>query len=180
MKPRHEADRYIKMLCEELDKLEHKHIVGRYVVQYFQEVNDQLYSMKYICKTAEEKANVADIILNAESALTVDIDDFEKRTNSQNNMLYRIYEKLAKQGDQTAQEYRAEIKLRYGVPILRRDDEEFRQQYNRLILNRSYEEKLDFMLPPIEMPVTSLMSKEQKAEMLDNVIRDYTKQGFFL
>jgi len=98
-----------------------------------------------------------------------------KRSRDQNAISHALYAQIAAQlEDQTAQEVRAECKLRYGVPILRAGSEEFRAQYDKVIKPHDYETKLAIME---WLPVTSLMSKEQFSEYLDCVIREFSKQG---
>ena len=103
----------------------------------------------------------------------------EKRTLEQNDMFHALYQQLAAQiEDQSFKEIRQECKLRHGVPIMRRDDEKFRELYDRAIKSTlSYEEKLAAME---YLPVTSLMGKKQGSEYIDEIIRLYSKHGYSL
>ena len=100
----------------------------------------------------------------------------EKRSLSQNAISHAIYTQIAGQlEDQSVQEVRAECKLRFGVPILRGNNEKFRAMYDKAIRETlTYEEKLAAME---FLPVTSLMDKAQFSEYLDTVIREFSKQG---
>ena len=100
----------------------------------------------------------------------------EKRSLSQNAISHAIYTQIAGQlEDQSVQEVRAECKLRFGVPILRGNNEKFRAMYDKAIRETlTYEEKLAAME---FLPVTSLMDKAQFSEYLDTVIRAYSQQG---
>lgn len=99
-----------------------------------------------------------------------------KRSLDQNALSFALYKQIAGQvEDQSITDIRRECKLIHGIPILRRDDEEFRGMYNKTILhNLNYEEKLRAME---WFPVTRLFSKKQFSEYLDIVIQEYSKQG---
>lgn len=103
----------------------------------------------------------------------------EKRSLDQNDMIHALYQQIASQKqDETFREIRAHCKLHHGVPILRRDSEQFRVKYDRLVKPRfEYQEKLDLM---DWFPVTSLMSKTQGTEYIDTLIREFSKQGVSL
>lgn len=99
-----------------------------------------------------------------------------KRSLDQNTISHAIYAQIAAQlEDQTVQEVRAECKLRFGIPILRAGNTEFKRMYDKAIrATLDYEEKLAAME---FLPVTSLMDKAQFSEYLTTVIREYSKQG---
>ena len=99
-----------------------------------------------------------------------------KRTLDQNAISHAIYTQIASQlEDQTVQEVRAECKLRFGIPILRAGNPDFKAMYDKAIRDTLfYEEKLKAME---FLPVTRLMSKAQFSEYLDTVIREYSKLG---
>lgn len=104
----------------------------------------------------------------------------KRRTIDQNKLQRKWCAEAAAQGDMTADEYRGQMKLHHGVPILRRDSDEFREKYDRLIRPRDYAEKLELMQEPIDFQVTRLMTTRQKAEYLDSVYVDLTGRGFRL
>ncbi len=98
-----------------------------------------------------------------------------KRTLDQNSMIHAMYNQLARAMEQTNMEITAYCKLHHGVPILRRDDEEFREMYDRVFKgNITYEEKLSAMR---WLPVTRVMTKKQLSEYTDEIIADFTSQG---
>ena len=80
-------------------------------------------------------------------------------------------------GDRTINEIREDWKLRHGVPILRRDDEGFRDTYDRVLKPLPFEEKLKFMRI---FSVSSLMTVKQMQEYLDSIQRESLQQGFVL
>ena len=83
----------------------------------------------------------------------------EKRSLSQNDMIYALYKQISEQcEDQSIREIRHECKLRFGVPILRAGNEKFKAMYDKAIKETlTYEEKLEAME---FLPVTRLMSKQ--------------------
>ena len=99
-----------------------------------------------------------------------------RRSLDQNAISHALYTQIAAQlEDQTVQEVRAECKLRFGIPLLRAGNPEFKAMYDKTIrATLDYEEKLKAME---FLPVTRLMDKTQFSEYLDTVIREYSKQG---
>jgi hypothetical protein len=77
----------------------------------------------------------------------------------------------------SAKDARAYSKLHFGVPILRAHDEEFRKVYDKVIKPLTYEQKLEIMVEPIDLPVTSRMKKKQFMDYLDEVYTFWTGQG---
>lgn len=102
----------------------------------------------------------------------------ESRSLDQNDMFYALYTQIAGQKqDESVEEIRCHCKLHFGVPILRRDDPQFREWYNQIILHSDYEIKKKSMR---YVPVTSDFSKKQGSEYIDEIIREYSQQGFYL
>jgi len=102
-----------------------------------------------------------------------------KHRSTEQNRLQRLWCKEIAQhfGDRTAEEVRGDCKLRFGVPILRSENEMFREKYDRLIKPLPYETKLEYMMEPLDFPVTRLMKTEQKTAYLDAVQRHYLAEG---
>lgn len=110
--------------------------------------------------------------------VTVSIASGVRRSNEQNHLQRMWCNEIAEQlGDRTAEEVRGDGKLRFGVPILRAENEAFREKYDRLIKPRPYAEKLELMMEPIDFPVTRLMTKKQKTAYLDQFAAFYASQG---
>ena len=65
-------------------------------------------------------------------------------------------------------------KLEQGVPILRRDSEDFRGTYDRVLKPLPYEHKLRAMRL---IEITSVMTVKQMTEYLDAVFREYSGRG---
>jgi hypothetical protein len=112
----------------------------------------------------------------------VSIAEYRNDRSVEQNKLQRLWLKEAQeQGDQTAEEYRGYCKLHFGVPIMRRDSEEFCEVYDRLIRPRPYEEKLELMMIPMDLPVTRIMDTKQKAEYLSMMCKHFAGEcGFRL
>jgi hypothetical protein len=104
----------------------------------------------------------------------------ESRSIQQNRLQFQWLNDAAQQGDQTAEEYRAFCKLHFGVPLLRAEDEEFREVYDTIIKPAPYEHKLRMMSPPIDLPVTSRMKVKTMTEYLNSVWHHFTGLGFQL
>lgn len=102
-----------------------------------------------------------------------------KRSLSANALSHVWYAEIAKQkGDETPEDIRRHCKAYFGIPILLRDSQEFRERYSRLIKTRfTTEEKLELMG---WFPVTSLMSKTQMKEYLETLQNEFGKQGIIL
>lgn len=112
---------------------------------------------------------------------TVDIEDGRKRSSEQNRLQRLWLKEIAEQlGDRTAEDIRGDAKLRFGVPILRAENESFREKYDRIIKPLPYETKIELMMEPMDFPVTRLMTVDQKTRFLDAIYRHYSEQGIAL
>lgn len=111
---------------------------------------------------------------------TVSIFKGKRRSIEQNKLQRKWLLELQEQGDQTAEEYRGYCKLVFGVPILRNENDGFREVYDRLIRARPYQEKLELMMVPMDLPVTRIMTTKQKTQYLDQMYAHFTEQGFVL
>ena len=111
---------------------------------------------------------------------TVEITDKRKRSTEQNALQHLWLSQLVSQmGDRTREELRAEVKLMFGVPILRAENERFRAVYDRLIKHLSYEDKVEAIMA-LDLPVTRLMTVEQKSRFLDDMSRYFIGKGYVL
>lgn len=115
---------------------------------------------------------------NAPLPSTMTLVKGKRRTEEQNRLQRLWLNEAAEQlGDHTAEEYRGYCKLHFGVPILRGEDEEFREKYDRIIRPHSYEDKMTMMMLPLDFPVTRLMKTGQKKRYLDDVYVHFTGLG---
>jgi hypothetical protein len=97
------------------------------------------------------------------------------RSLSQNDLINAMYGDIAAHTEgEGIVDIRRRCKLHYGVPILRAHDAEFREIYDRVIKQHTYDDKLAMM---DYLPVTSRMSKSQATEYIDTVQREYAEKG---
>jgi Fe-S cluster assembly scaffold protein SufB len=97
------------------------------------------------------------------------------RSLDQNAIGHTWYEQIARElreDDQLG--WKCYCKLHHGVPILRAEDEDFREAYDAAIKPLTYEQKLIAMRL---WPVTSLMNKEQKSKYLEAMQADFLRRG---
>lgn len=101
-----------------------------------------------------------------------------KRSELQNALSHSWYVELAQKLDSdNADGWKCYCKLHHGVPIMRRDDDEFREVYDTALKGLTYEKKIQVMKI---LPVTSLMNTVQLNEYLENVQADFESKGVFL
>lgn len=112
--------------------------------------------------------------------VTIGIDDDKARSLAQNRLQRLWIKELSKQGDMTAEEYRAFCKLHFGIPILRNENEKFCKAYDEKVKWRSYQDKLMFMAEPFDFPVTRLMTVKQFKQYLDKIYIHFSSLGFVL
>jgi hypothetical protein len=109
----------------------------------------------------------------------------EDRSLAQNRLAFRWYNDAADQlKDGTASDKRAYCKLHFGVAILKdgtgKAAEKFRDVYDRIIRPLTYEQKLELMTEPINLPITSLMTVKQFTQYLDAVQQFFSSIGVVL
>lgn len=116
-----------------------------------------------------------------ERPFTVSIARGGARTSKQNRLFRRWLMEIQAQTEQETVEYwRGYCKLHMGVPILRNDDEAFRVGYDKTVKPLPYERKMECMMEPIAMPVTSRMTTKQMTLFLDDMHRHFAEQGIEL
>jgi hypothetical protein len=92
------------------------------------------------------------------------------RSEMQNRTVFMWYREIAKaKGDETPTDVRAYCKLHYGVPILREDNDDFREDYDQIVRPLSYENKLKIMVEPLDLPVTRIMTVDQMQRYMEEV-----------
>jgi hypothetical protein len=101
------------------------------------------------------------------------------RSVGQNNKTHAWYEEIsAALKEYDAQGWKRYCKLHHGVPILRAEDEEFKDFYDAAMKRSlTYEQKLTAM---DFVPVTSIMSKPQLSKYCDAVQNDFFAKGVIL
>ena len=97
------------------------------------------------------------------------------RSLDQNSIGHAWYEQLARElREDDALGWKCYCKLHHGVPIMRAEDNEFREAYDGSIKRLTYEQKLVAMR---HWPVTSLMNKVQKSKYLEAMQEDFKSKG---
>jgi len=120
---------------------------------------------------------LANMLRGRKLPITVTWTQGSPRSTAQNRLAQRWFTDIATQlGDQTHEDVRAECKLRFGVPILRAENEAFRLSYDRVIKALPYEEKLA-AIKAFDLPVTRLMNVKQMTAFMDEMQRHWTAQG---
>jgi hypothetical protein len=104
-----------------------------------------------------------------------------KRSVKQNRLQMLWLNEIAQQKeDMSVEEVRAYCKLTIGVPILRAENETFREKYDAVVKRLPYEQKIALMMEPLDFPVTRLMSTKQATAYLDGIHRHFSEQGIVL
>lgn len=131
-----------------------------------------------VIRSADEAPALARFIMaRSKFPLTVTITQGAARSHMQNRLAQRWFSDIAAQlGDQTHDEVRAECKLRIGVPILRAENEAFRQSYDATIRPLPYAAKLEAMRV-LDLPVTRLMTVKQMTAFMDEMQREWSGKG---
>jgi hypothetical protein len=133
-----------------------------------------------VIRTHGDIAGLAAFLGCRKLPVTVTITAGAKRTDAQNRLIQRWNQEITDQrGDTTFEEVRAENKLRFGVPILRRDDEAFRVTYDATFRPLPYEAKLALFVQ-LDPAITRKMTTKQLSEYSDTLQREYLGQGFRL
>ena len=106
--------------------------------------------------------------------LRVSIKTGKDRSIDQNSISHAWYEQISRElREETPLGIKNFCKLHYGVPILRAENEEFRQQYDTVLKPLSYDKKL---LAMNFLPVTSLMNKAQLSQYLEAMQSAYANR----
>lgn len=103
----------------------------------------------------------------------------DDRTNAQNALSHKWFAEVAMFfGDRQAHDVKAHCKLYHGIKLLHAENEQFREQWNRLIRGRYTEEELlDLMLPPHDYPVSRIMKVKQMNRYMDAIYNEFSAQG---
>lgn len=110
--------------------------------------------------------------------LKVSVRIGKDRSLDQNAISHAWYEQLARElPEEDAIGWKSYCKLHHGVPVLRAEDEQFREFYDASVKKLAYEDKLKAMR---FVPVTSLMTKTQLSKYLEAVQDDFRKRGVSL
>lgn len=129
----------------------------------------------------EARALLVAFIKNHALPFVANIYEGGRRSDAQNRLQRLLCNEIASQWEgHDPEDVRAYCKLVFGIPILREASDEYRETYDRIIKPHTYENKLEMMKLPIDLPVTRIMTKEQKTEYLDKIYTHFTEKGFIL
>lgn len=134
-----------------------------------------------IVETEQARSMLIRFIEGHKLPFTVTLTAGKHRTTHQNRLQRLWMGEIAEQlGDITAEEARGYCKLAIGVPILRAENEAFRERYDAIVKPLPYEQKLALMMEPFDFGVTRIMSTAQKTAYLDAVHRHFSEKGVVL
>jgi hypothetical protein len=130
-----------------------------------------------LAKSSAAKRSVGDLMDSIGYPCTIKIFKGKRRSDNQNRTQHMwIREAVDQLQDQTTEELRSYLKLHIGVPILRNEDDDFRDAYDRIIKPLDYQMKLEMMRVPLDWPVTRLMTTNQGKDFLDQVYYHLTTE----
>lgn len=109
--------------------------------------------------------------------VTVSLTKGARRSLPQNSTLHLWTGQIAAETSQTQAEAKAEIKLRFGLPIMERDRPDWVAKWSPLYTPLTYAMRLRLFEA---VPLTSLLTTRQMAEMMDAIQKEYRSQGVFL
>lgn len=128
--------------------------------------------------TEFQRDDVVKLIKSRKLPFTISLTSGRKRSVEQNKLQRLWVKEIAEQlGDRTSEQVRGDCKLRFGVPILREDSDDFREKYDRIFKPLPYETKLELCMEPFDFPVTRLMKVGQLTKYLESIARHYAEQG---
>ncbi len=138
-------------------------------------------SLPWILDTDEKVANFNRAIdakrMKGEDVRVKFVDG--KRSKTRNDQVRAVYNQVNRQiDDDTLIGIERQCKLLYGVPLLRANDEVFRELYDKTIKNNLCHE--DKLLAMDMLTVTSRMSEKLCREYIAIVIEEYSKQGLYM
>lgn len=132
-------------------------------------------------RTEYERKMLLRLLSGRKLPFSVEITSGRRRSVEQNKLQRLLINEIAEQlGDRTPEQVRAECKLTLGVPILRAENESFRERYDAVVRPLPYEQKLAIMAEPLDLPVTRLMNVDQKHRYLEAIYQHYGEQGLVL
>jgi len=112
--------------------------------------------------------------------LTVTVTQGASRAPAQNRLAQRWFTDVSRQlGDQTHEDVRADCKVTFGVPILRAENEAFRQSWDATIGVLDHESQRT-AVKNLDVPVTRLMTAKQMTAFMDEMQRHWSGMGFRL
>lgn len=131
-----------------------------------------------IIASEQDLVDAFKLLRTLDTPLTLEWRKGRDRSLEQNNLQWKWAMEAAQQrGDVTADEVQCEFKLHHGVPILRAQNDSFREFYDRKMKGWLYGDKLEAMR---FLPVSRLMTVPQMSEYLDTIQRECLQNGIRL
>lgn len=131
-----------------------------------------------VIDSESDRALFVKLVETQKLPFTAEVVRGKRRSVEQNNLQRLWMNEIAEQlGDRTPEEARAYCKLTIGVPILRAENELFAAKYDAVVKPLPYEQKLAIMAEPLDLPVTRIMTTEQKTKYLDQIVHHFAEQG---
>ena len=135
-------------------------------------------SKTFVIENEHQRQRAMQKLCEQDLPLTITMTPGKVRSIRQNKLQRLWMKEIAEHfGDRTPEEIRGYCKLTIGVPILRAENDAFQVKYDRIVRPLDYEQKLDLMMEPLDMPVTRFMTIKQKGGYLDQVYRHFASQG---
>lgn len=132
-------------------------------------------------ETEQDRKMLVRFIEGQPLPLTVSLTKGGKRSLRQNKLQRLWLNEISEQlGDQTPEEVRGYCKLTLGVPILRAENDAFRERYDAIVRPLPYEQKLALMMEPLDFPISRIMTTKQATAYLDGVHRHFSERGVVL
>jgi len=133
--------------------------------------------VKHAIRTEPQRQAAIEAIQSASLPCRMELREGADRSLDQNRTSWLWYGEIAKHDGLTVERAHRLCKLRYGVPILRRDSEEFEETWQRVAVPLSEADQLRIVGI---IDVTSVMTVKQMAEYLDTVYREQSMRGVHL
>jgi hypothetical protein len=129
-------------------------------------------------RTPADLASFVALLKSRKLPITVSVVSGRPRSLDQNALAHKWTSEIAEQlGDHTPEDVRGYCKLTMGVPILRAENEKFRDVYDKHVRDLPYERKIAMMKEPLNMRITRLMTVTQMTAYLDHMHRHFSEQG---
>lgn len=123
----------------------------------------------YRLKTEHHRQQALEDLRTVSLPARMELHEGDDRSLEQNRLSWVLYGRIGKHHGLTPEEAHRLCKLRYGVPILRRDSEDFDETYRRVIEPLDYRDQLRAMSL---FDVSSVMTVAQMTEYLDTIQRE--------
>jgi len=136
--------------------------------------------MQFWIESEDQRDALIDKLLSLKLPFQFNATLGSKRSLAQNRLLQKWYKEIGQQMYEDAEYARAYCKLHFGIPILRADNDQFKEKYDEFLKDKTYEHKMAAMVWPFELPVTSIMNIKQLTEYLEAMHRFFTEKGFHL